>query len=272
MIPALRDHNYPGQGPLTPQQIWPQASPPTGPKWSQTSPPEQAAPAPHQHAPSTHSSPAAQHPPPHAGPSAQSPDGAQGAGGAASGPRSASIAAGPSWEETESRINRESTCAAPSSDEVASTATLESAAPLSLPKHPASRPATTTSTVLAARDALPMTHLICGSYRILDEPEAALSPKRQLSFLAVMHRLAQQGSPFVISTHSPILMAYPEAAIFLLDGDGVRRVEYEETEHYQITRDFLSCHERFLKHLVVDETDSWVLRRLTGTSSKPALL
>ena len=87
-----------------------------------------------------------------------------------------------------------------------------------------------------------------------------------------MHRLAQQGSPFVISTHSPILMAYPEAAIFLLDGDGVRRVEYEETEHYQITRDFLSCHERFLKHLVVDETDSWVLRRLTGTSSKPALL
>ena len=74
---------------------------------------------------------------------------------------------------------------------------------------------------------------------ILDEPESALSPQRQLAFLIRMHDLITQGSQFIIATHSPILMAYPRAAILELSDQGVRHIGYEDTEHYQITRDFL---------------------------------
>lgn len=85
---------------------------------------------------------------------------------------------------------------------------------------------------------------------ILDEPEAALSPQRQLSLLAIMHDLVEnRASQFVIATHSPILMAYPGATIYLLGASGIERVAYEETEHYQLTRDFLNERERYFKHL-----------------------
>ena len=84
---------------------------------------------------------------------------------------------------------------------------------------------------------------------ILDEPEAALSPSRQLSVLTRMHDLVRQQSQFLIATHSPILMGYPGADILLLDEDGIRRVEYEETEHYFITREFLQNRERMLREL-----------------------
>jgi len=85
---------------------------------------------------------------------------------------------------------------------------------------------------------------------ILDEPEAALSPQRQLSLLAIIHELVEnRGSQFVIATHSPILMAYPGATLYRLGGEGITRVAYEETEHYQITRDFLNSPERFFKTL-----------------------
>ena len=85
---------------------------------------------------------------------------------------------------------------------------------------------------------------------ILDEPEAALSPARQLAFLRVIHDLEKPGqAQFLISTHSPILLAYPGAMLFSLDGDGIEEVKYEDTEHYKITRDFLACPQRFLKHL-----------------------
>jgi len=85
---------------------------------------------------------------------------------------------------------------------------------------------------------------------ILDEPEAALSPARQLAFLRVIHDLEKPGqAQFLISTHSPILLAYPGAVLFSLDGDGIEEVKYEDTEHYKITRDFLACPPRFLKHL-----------------------
>ena len=88
---------------------------------------------------------------------------------------------------------------------------------------------------------------------ILDEPEAALSPQRQLSLLAIMHDLIENmRSQFVIATHSPILMAYPKAMIYRLGGAGIERVAYEETEHYQITRDFLNAPERFFKTLFRD--------------------
>ena len=90
---------------------------------------------------------------------------------------------------------------------------------------------------------------------ILDEPEAALSPQRQLSLLARMHELVEhKDSQFVIATHSPILMAYPGALIYLLSPDGMKPIAYEDTEHFQITRDFLSNRESFFKHLFVRDT------------------
>jgi predicted ATPase len=85
---------------------------------------------------------------------------------------------------------------------------------------------------------------------ILDEPEAALSPQRQLSFLRIVHDLTATGrAQFLIATHSPIILAYPGAALFSLDGDGIEPIDYRETKHYLITRDFLNSPERFFKHL-----------------------
>jgi predicted ATPase len=92
---------------------------------------------------------------------------------------------------------------------------------------------------------------------ILDEPEAALSPQRQLALLSIIHDLVEhRASQFIIATHSPILMAYPKALIYLLGATGIERVAYEDTEHYRITRDFLSSPERFFKTLFAQpETD-----------------
>lgn len=85
---------------------------------------------------------------------------------------------------------------------------------------------------------------------ILDEPEAALSPQRQLSFMRIMHDLTRDGhAQLLIATHSPILLAYPGAVLFSLDGDAIEEIDYRETKHYQITRDFLASPERFFKHL-----------------------
>jgi predicted ATPase len=85
---------------------------------------------------------------------------------------------------------------------------------------------------------------------ILDEPEAALAPQRQLSFLRIIHDLATPGhAQFLIATHSPILLAYPGAVLFDLDGEGIPEIAYRETKHYLLTRDFLNSPERFFKHL-----------------------
>lgn len=81
---------------------------------------------------------------------------------------------------------------------------------------------------------------------LLDEPEAALSPQRQLATLSRMHDLVLDDSQFVIATHSPILMAYPDAWIYQLDAAGVRRVDYQDTEHYQVTRNFLANPQRMM--------------------------
>ena len=83
----------------------------------------------------------------------------------------------------------------------------------------------------------------------LDEPEAALSPQRQLQFLVLLDHLVQQDSQLVIATHSPIIMAYPKAQIFSFGDDGIHPIDYQETEHYQITKLFLDSPERMLKHL-----------------------
>jgi len=84
----------------------------------------------------------------------------------------------------------------------------------------------------------------------LDEPEAALSPTRQLSVLTRMHDLVQEKSQFVIATHSPILMAYPNAHIYSFSQEGMERIAYEETEHYRVTRNFLSNPKRMLEVLL----------------------
>jgi predicted ATPase len=85
---------------------------------------------------------------------------------------------------------------------------------------------------------------------ILDEPEAALSPQRQLAVLSRMHDLIRDDSQFIIATHSPILMAYPDAAIYLCSKDGIIPIDYESTEHYQVTRDFLLNREQMLRLLL----------------------
>ena len=84
---------------------------------------------------------------------------------------------------------------------------------------------------------------------LLDEPEAALSPTRQLTLLGEIHQLAEQDSQFIVATHSPILMAYPGARIYQLSEDGIEPVQYQETEHYQLTRRFLEDPERMLRYL-----------------------
>jgi len=85
---------------------------------------------------------------------------------------------------------------------------------------------------------------------ILDEPEAALSPSRQLTLLARIHELAHRGrSQFIIATHSPIVLAYPHATIYQLSESGIGRVAYEETEHFFLTREFLLNRERFFREL-----------------------
>jgi predicted ATPase len=91
-----------------------------------------------------------------------------------------------------------------------------------------------------------------GGLYILDEPEAALSPNRQLSFLARMHQLIGDRSQFIIATHSPIILGYPEAWIYQASANGLDRIAYEDTEHFQITRSFLNRRETFLDVLLSD--------------------
>jgi predicted ATPase len=88
---------------------------------------------------------------------------------------------------------------------------------------------------------------------LMDEPEAALSPRRQLEFLAFLHDFCKAGSQFLIATHSPIMMAYPDAWIYVLSGEGIRRVPYTETDHYLVTRGFLSNPKRSLDILMGDD-------------------
>ena len=85
---------------------------------------------------------------------------------------------------------------------------------------------------------------------LLDEPEAALSPQRQLAFLGILHELTKAGvAQFIIATHSPILLAFPGAVILSFDGERPEQVDYRDTEHYRITKDFLDAPERFFRYL-----------------------
>lgn len=89
-----------------------------------------------------------------------------------------------------------------------------------------------------------------GGLYILDEPEAALSPVRQMALLSIIHDLLGEGSQFLIATHSPIVMAYPESTIFALDGERIESVAYEDTEHFRVSRDFLNHPQRALRELL----------------------
>jgi len=91
-----------------------------------------------------------------------------------------------------------------------------------------------------------------GGLYILDEPEAALSPFRQMAFLSIMHDLIRQKSQFIIATHSPIIMAYPDSAIFVLNEESIDEVSYLETEHYRVARDFLVNPQKSLQELLKD--------------------
>ena len=87
---------------------------------------------------------------------------------------------------------------------------------------------------------------------ILDEPEAALSPSRQMSMISRIHDLVGQDSQFIIATHSPIIMAYPDAFIYEIK-NGIKQVKYEETENYQITKSFLNNTEGMLDILLEEK-------------------
>jgi predicted ATPase len=94
--------------------------------------------------------------------------------------------------------------------------------------------------------------LVPGGLYLLDEPEAALSPQSQLAFLAMIKDSVDDGSQFLIATHSPILMAIPGATIYSFDERPVGAMEFEDLEHVNLMRDFLARPQRFLRHLWKD--------------------
>lgn len=89
----------------------------------------------------------------------------------------------------------------------------------------------------------------------MDEPEAALSPQRQLTLLLNLVKMAEKGSQFIIVTHSPILLGTPDADIVSFDEGELHRISYEETESYQVTKLFLENREVMLRQLLQEETE-----------------
>ena len=87
---------------------------------------------------------------------------------------------------------------------------------------------------------------------IFDEPEAALSPSRQLSLLRIINDLIKNGSQLIIATHSPILLGYPDCDIFEIDNDAIKKVKYEDTFPYFITKQFLNNPKSILNELFKD--------------------
>jgi predicted ATPase len=90
-------------------------------------------------------------------------------------------------------------------------------------------------------------------FYVLDEPEAALSLRGSLALIRRIHDLVEEGSQFIVSTHSPILLGYPDARIYTLSESGIAETAYEETEQYELTRSFLADRDRFLHYLFAEE-------------------
>ena len=97
-----------------------------------------------------------------------------------------------------------------------------------------------------------------GGLFLMDEPEAALSPQRQLSLMVIMHDLIKKypDTQFIIATHSPILLAYPNAQIFSFDSEEIDEIKYEQTNPYQITQAFLSNPQLFFDKMFQDNVDN----------------
>jgi predicted ATPase len=100
--------------------------------------------------------------------------------------------------------------------------------------------------------ALVLNRLKGNGLYLFDEPEAALSPTRQLSLMLAIRDLTERGSQFVIATHSPILLGQPGARILQFDSGAITPIAYKETEHYVVTRAFLERPERMLDELMGD--------------------
>jgi predicted ATPase len=100
---------------------------------------------------------------------------------------------------------------------------------------------------VATRQFLP------GGFYVMDEPESALSVRGQLTLLRRMHDLVDAGAQFVMATHSPILLAFPDAALYALDEGGVRRIRYEDTDPFVLTKAFLESPDRFFRHLFAED-------------------
>ena len=101
--------------------------------------------------------------------------------------------------------------------------------------------------------AIAQNHLRPNGVYLFDEPEAALSPQRQLTLLMEIYECAKQGSQFIIVTHSPILLGIPDAEILSFDSGLIHRCEYEETDSYQVTEMFINNRERLLERLLYNE-------------------
>ena len=98
------------------------------------------------------------------------------------------------------------------------------------------------------------TNLISENLYIFDEPEAALSPQRQLTLLINIYRCAQEGAQFIIVSHSPILLGMPDAEIFSFDNGTIHPCQYEDTDSYVITKTFVTNRQHFLNQLLNEET------------------
>lgn len=85
---------------------------------------------------------------------------------------------------------------------------------------------------------------------IFDEPEAALSPARQLAAITAIHNLVLKNSQFIIATHSPLLLSYPGATIFELNESGIEQIQYKNTQHFQLSKYFLNNYDVMLKELL----------------------
>ncbi len=95
-----------------------------------------------------------------------------------------------------------------------------------------------------------------GGFFIFDEPEAAFSPQRQLTLLSIIHDLSTKtDSQFIIATHSPIILAYPNATIYSCDTGILKKIDYKDTDHYQITKHFLDNPERYFRHLFEEQKE-----------------
>jgi len=92
-----------------------------------------------------------------------------------------------------------------------------------------------------------------GGLYLLDEPEAPLSPQSQLALLAMIGDMVSQDAQFIIATHSPMLLAFPDAQIYSFDKTPVEAVAYDQLDHVRITRDFLNAPERYLKQILENE-------------------